>query len=286
MPGLVVHTGGIGDFILCCPSIEALARDGEIELLGNTERLDLAVAGGLAKASHALDSVGFQTLFSEPSETLRRFLSRFDRVVVWMKDDDGRIRKGIEECGVTEVEVFPGLPPHDWFRHASEYYLNCLGLEAAPPVRLAISPSEVPRDVVIHPGSGSTEKNWPVQNFLHVASRLETQGRIVTWCTGPAELESETFQLWAGALQGERLCGESLVELAGALASAKVFIGNDAGITHLAAAVGCPTVAVFASTEPQIWAPKGAHVRIAHRGNWPDAESVLAEVKAAESGRT
>ena len=54
MATLVVHTGGIGDFILCCPSIQAMGREDDIELLGNTERLELAVAGGLATASHAL----------------------------------------------------------------------------------------------------------------------------------------------------------------------------------------------------------------------------------------
>ena len=278
MATLVVHTGGIGDFILCCPSIEAMGREGDIELLGNTKRLELAVAGGLATASHALDGVEFHTIFFEASETLRRFLSRFDRVVVWMKDDDGGIRRGLQTCGVSEAAVFPGLPPNDWTRHASEYYLDCLGLGLAPPLELAISPSDVSRDVVIHPGSGSADKNWPIENFLHVASRLENQNHNVAWCTGPAERESKTFQFWSPTLKGERLCTDSLVELAGELASAKVFIGNDAGITHLAAAVGCPTVAVFASTGPKVWAPKGAHVRVAHRGNWPDAECVLGAI--------
>ena len=279
MATLVVHTGGIGDFILCCPSIQAMAREDDIELLGNTERLELAVAGGLATASHALDAVEFHTIFSEPSETLRRFLSKFERVVVWMRDDDGGILRGLQACGVQEATIFPGLPPNDWTRHASEYYLECLGLGFAPPIELLIASGEVSHDVVIHPGSGSEDKNWPIENFLNVASRLENQNRRVAWCTGPADLESETFQFWSPQLQGDRLCADSLVELAGELASAKVFIGNDAGITHLAAAVRCPTVAIFASTDPKVWAPMAMQVRVVHRGNWPDPESVLTAVE-------
>ena len=91
MAALVVHTGGIGDFILCCPTIKAMAEGGHVELLGNTERLALAVKGGLANAAHGLDNVEFQSLFTEPSKVLCNFLSRFDRVVVWMTDEDGKL---------------------------------------------------------------------------------------------------------------------------------------------------------------------------------------------------
>ena len=53
-----------------------------------------------------------------------------------------------------------------------------------------------------------------------------------------------------------------LYELACRLAGARVFIGNDSGIAHLAAAVGTPVVALFGPTDPRVWAPRGRDVRV------------------------
>jgi ADP-heptose:LPS heptosyltransferase len=58
------------------------------------------------------------------------------------------------------------------------------------------------------------------------------------------------------------ICVDDLWELACWLARARVYIGNDSGITHLAAAVGTPTLAIFRASDPTIWAPRAPHVRI------------------------
>ena len=55
----------------------------------------------------------------------------------------------------------------------------------------------------------------------------------------------------------------SLEDVADQLRHCRVFIGNDSGITHLAAAVATPVLAIFGPTDPEVWAPRGAHVRIA-----------------------
>jgi ADP-heptose:LPS heptosyltransferase len=60
---------------------------------------------------------------------------------------------------------------------------------------------------------------------------------------------------------------ENLYELACWLASARVYIGNDSGITHLAAAVGTPVVAVMGATDPAVWAPRGERVRVVSGGS-------------------
>ncbi len=56
---------------------------------------------------------------------------------------------------------------------------------------------------------------------------------------------------------------EDLYELACWLAAARIYIGNDSGPTHLAAAVGTPVVALFGPTDPAVWAPRGPRVAIA-----------------------
>ena len=55
---------------------------------------------------------------------------------------------------------------------------------------------------------------------------------------------------------------DDLYQLACWLARARIYIGNDSGITHLAAAAGAPVVALFGPTDPRVWAPRGERVRI------------------------
>jgi len=59
---------------------------------------------------------------------------------------------------------------------------------------------------------------------------------------------------------------DNLYELACWLARARLYIGNDSGITHLAAAVATPVLALFGPTDPSVWAPRGPNVRIARTG--------------------
>jgi heptosyltransferase-3 len=103
------------------------------------------------------------------------------------------------------------------------------------PPRIEVPPSPRQDFAIIHPYSSSPKKNWPLENFRQVASQLKR----VEWC--PNHIED-------------------LYELACWISTARVYIGNDSGISHLAAAVGTPVVAIFVSTDPRIWAPRGSHV--------------------------
>lgn len=268
---LVIHIGGIGDFLLSCPALPGLRGEGPVELLGRRERLQVAVDGGLAEAAHEADAVEMGTMFGTPSARLREFLGRFDRCVAWIRPGDG-VPGAIRECGIADVQAYAGLPPADWARHASAYYAECLGLEDSGPPRLVFSgEGDGPEpDVVIQPGSGGLHKNWPLENFRIVAEELARRGRGVVWCTGPAEEEMPRLE---PALPPMRL-----PELARALSRARLYIGNDSGITHLAAACGCRTVAVFGPTEPAVWAPRGENVGVVRGegGGFPDVGDVLA----------
>jgi ADP-heptose:LPS heptosyltransferase len=97
-------------------------------------------------------------------------------------------------------------------------------------------------DILIHPGSGSPKKNWP--HFAELQSRLE-RGRQM-----PMNL--------------------SLLDLMQEISRSRVFIGNDSGITHLAAYIGCPTVALFGPTDPRIWGPIGRRARVIWKSRLED----------------
>ena len=267
MRTLVVHAGGIGDFLLACPSIFRLAEDGPVELLGRPDRL--ALAASCVSAVYDIDNVDLESAFIVPSSRLRDFLARFDRAIVWMRDD-GTLLESIHGCGISDVRVFPGLPPSNWAEHASLYYLRCLGIEDAPPLRLHFERAATPHDVIIHPGSGSIRKNWPIEEFSTLARELESHGRSVTWSLGPAE-ERMRVPDPASVIRPD-----APVMMARELAAARLYIGNDSGITHLAAAIGCATVAVFGPTDPKVWAPLGPSVTIIQGKPWPPRGLVFA----------
>jgi ADP-heptose:LPS heptosyltransferase len=103
-----------------------------------------------------------------------------------------------------------------------------------------------------------------MQRFLEVAQWLRDEGcRDVIVALGPAELE----RLAGGQVEALRrdwqvLEAPPLEELAGLVARAGAMVGNDSGPSHLAAAMGCPVVAVFGPTSPAHFAPLGKEVQI------------------------
>jgi hypothetical protein len=271
---LVVHVGGIGDFLLCCPALLKVSLSGPLELLGNPDRLQLGLAAGIAQAIHDINHVGFESVFREPNHRFRQFIEPFSRAIIWMSDESGQIRESFLQSGLMDIHVFPGLPPNVWKGHASTYYLQCLGFSQTSPLQLSIDPHPLVHDLIIHPGSGGKFKNWPPNFYLDLANTLRKNNIQFTWCLGPAE---DDFPL---SPQERVIRIESLPELARILGSARLYIGNDSGITHLAAAVGCTTVAIFGPTDPQKWAPLGKQVIIIKGNPWPKPREVMAAVKS------
>jgi ADP-heptose:LPS heptosyltransferase len=183
-------------------------------------------------------------------------------------------------------------------RHAARWLaeaLEPLGLDpaAAPPVSLPSADEERQARVwqdrlpdgflALHPGSGSARKNWPAARFLAVVERLRPSE---PWLVvgGPADRTAvEPFRSRAGALVA---CDLPLRVLGALLARARVFVGNDSGVAHLASAWGAPTVALFGPTDPLAWAPDGPRVR-AVRSRTGDVDGIAVdEVVAAVQALT
>src|SRR5580700_8255853 len=97
-----------------------------------------------------------------------------------------------------------------------------------------------------------------MERFREVAASL---GVPVEWTAGPEEQLDQAVRF------------DDLYELACWLAGARAYIGNDSGIAHLAAAVGTPVVAIFLTTDPRIWSPRGNRVAVLEN---PGVEEVLA----------
>ncbi len=127
--------------------------------------------------------------------------------------------------------------------------------------------------IAIHPGSGGEQKCWPPQCFATVIEWL--------WSLNGLGRHSHSVLLLAGPADQERvhdilnsighppkpgmlkmLVDAPLLEVAQQLQQCRCYLGNDSGITHLAAMLGVPTVALFGPSDPATWHPVGPSVRV------------------------
>jgi ADP-heptose:LPS heptosyltransferase len=174
---------------------------------------------------------------------------------------------------------------HAFEGHVSDFYLATLK-ELAPCVRYGVLRGQPPAALLqealfprshpsgddradegpflcLHPGSGSDRKNWPKEDFLEVATGAFCRWRLPsTVLIGPAEQGQRAFWNEAGGTSLSVKEGLPILEVARTLRRAALYVGNDSGITHLAAAAGVPVVALFGPTDPARWAPRGVRVEV------------------------
>jgi heptosyltransferase III len=304
---LILRGGALGDFLLTLPALQALrARwpGAHVELIGYPHIARLALPGGWVQRLHALDRAGVAQLFSrrpriEPP--LSTLIADSDFVLTYLHDPDGLVRENLLGCGARQVLAQSPVDPPE---HAADHLLRPLeALTIFDAGRIpALEPDPAcaaegrawierhapgPRPLAIHPGSGSPRKNWPVERFLETARRARAEG----W--SPFALLGEADEALAPAVRtfGPELpvCeGLDLPGVAGRLAGAAAYLGNDSGISHLAAALGVPSLCLFGPTDPDRWAPRGRRVRCvrAPDGDWSalDPDLVLRGLAALTAG--
>jgi lipopolysaccharide heptosyltransferase III len=247
---LLIRPGGIGDFVLSLPALECL-QGAYTEVWAASQNLPLVrFADRTASiASSGLDMLGLPDV-TVPEGLLERLRS-FDSIVSWYGSNRTEFREAVRQLGLPFRFLAP-LPGEGGGRHAVDFYMDQARTLTGREIE-AVPHLECPRSdegfVVIQPFSGSPKKNWPLELYRQLAGRLEPRWPV-RWCAGPSEPLEDAVRI------------EDLYDLTCWLARARLYIGNDSGITHLAAAAGTPVVALFGPTDPAIWAPRGAAVRI------------------------
>ncbi|HEV2124334.1 MAG TPA: glycosyltransferase family 9 protein [Chloroflexota bacterium] len=314
-----VRAGALGDVLLGLPALSALRRrhpELKVIVVAPMPQAQLALWGGVAQEVSDFGSDALAPLFA--GGPLPSFLAGVDIAVVWLRSADevvGAFRAG----GTRTCIASPPFPPAGRSEHVAEWLAKTLqplgvtldsGWDDAPWL-------EVPQEgrartrqwkstvlgtrgyVVLHAGSGSARKNWPVEHWAAVAGHVLEQPHLglIVLC-GPAD-DGISRQL-AVVLDSRDMRGRvalasglDLEVLAGLLAGADLFLGNDSGVTHLAAAVGAPVVGVFGPTDPHVWRPRGPRVRVlggapasgrdgifAAAPRWPALHEVLAAAQS------
>jgi heptosyltransferase III len=279
---LVIRRGAIGDFILTLPALKALREahpNAQIEVLGCQHIALLAENRFYAERIRSIESALLSRFFARDAELppeLVKYFAEFDLIVSYLYDPDSifeanlrrsgarkivhgpaKIEKGshatrqlarpIEELGLSISDFAPRVYPSGEDRHRAGEFLA--GLEAPA--------------VAFHPGSGSHDKNWPLQNWIELGNHfLRNFAGSLLIVSGEAD-EDQIRQL-ESIWQNPRVRFAKhlpLPDLAAALENT-VFLGHDSGISHLAAAAGARCILLFGPTDPAVWAPLNEKTRV------------------------
>ncbi len=280
---LIIRPGAIGDTLLTLPVIEALRaryQVAHITLVGNVAVLPLALAAGIVEAVSDYGQLQWSELFSPigiHTPAMLSLLQQTDLVICWLRDSDGVVRHNLQQAGAKHFIIAAGRPGEGQHIHIIRYLMETVGL---PSGTIDLTRWQLPLKqpdgllddgkqsmVAIHPGSGGARKCWPITAFAEVIERLWQRNYSVLVLAGPADAERindlrRNLSAPAEQTMLTVLIDAPLLDVAQHLRQCQRYLGNDAGITHLAAMLGIPTVALFGPSDPTVWRPIGPGVEV------------------------
>jgi ADP-heptose:LPS heptosyltransferase len=256
---LAVHPGALGDVLLAVPALRALrAGSGAPVVLGAQAHIGALLAAlGVVDRAVAFETLGLDALFVDDPDRRPR-LPGLDRLVCWFGARDPVFTRRVTAL-VPGAVVAPSTagerpvwdhllatvepPAGDWCAPVAVPD----ALRAAGSTALVAAGCEGPRPwLVVHPGAGGPAKRWPAEAFARAITTVASRARVnVVVHVGPADAEAAAAlrrHIGAGVAW---LVNPPLPALAGVLAQATLYLGNDSGVSHLAAALGVPSLILF-----------------------------------------
>ncbi|MFH1243088.1 MAG: glycosyltransferase family 9 protein [Pseudomonadota bacterium] len=279
MKALIIRPGALGDTLMLLPALLDLTGKATITFVGRQP--GLGILKNYVHSAMDLEGLGWHRLFTERKDIHGLPVPETDLVVAFFADRDGTIRNNLNRhLPHTPAYLFPSFPSEQEQIHVARYLAGCLrsaGLPVDPDRSIkafltgglpqkASAPSRQDK-IVFHPGSGDPRKNHPPDLWLDLIGRLgqaidfQVAGSIIL--LGPAE--ESIVPLFQKGLRPARADiifspdSDTLVEI---LREAILYVGQDSGITHLAAMLGTPTIALFKETNEHQWRPLGPHVKV------------------------
>lgn len=270
---MIIHQGALGDFIAIFPAI--------CRLSGRFDRVDVVCQGqlgrlaqflGLVTRWYPLECASFSTLYTDqPDPEIKARLGRYDQVILFSSSTG--LEQSLQHIMQSRCIRIEPKPPAGQPTHITDYALQnltrCGLIRSGYPdlnrfhlTQYDEKKSRPRRDgnkILIHPGSGSKRKRWPLSQFKQIEALLAAKGFKTEFVLGPAE-EDLLGDLQDQSRKIHMLF--DLIELMQLLQTAGGYIGNDSGASHLAAFLGLPTLVIFGPADPIRWKPNGPLVEI------------------------
>ena len=298
---LVLHPGALGDVLLSVPALRRLRASEDELVLAAQPRIGTLLASLAIVDRHlAFDTLGLESLFGDDAlpERLQRLLGGA-RVVSWFASADPGFVSRLRSLAPDAVVASTTPAAATVWQHlvASVGALSRVeAVESGCREAIPLSPALVAEGrhalgaagwnglrplVMLHPGAGGATKRWPVEGFAELAGHLvDAFGVDLVVHEGPADHDAVAALSARLRVPALRLADPPLGALAGAMHHAALWIGNDSGVTHLAAAIDTPTLALFtpANLPWRPWA-RAARVQVVGTGALAraDVEAVVAE---------
>ncbi len=278
---LIIRPSALGDTLMLMPAIAQLRRSSEIVLVGRSPGIDIISP----YVTHSIDyeRSGWHRLFQEDLDVDQAFsLPDADCAVAFLGDPGGNVNRNLKShLPETSVHFFPAFPAGEADLHVALYLAQCLkkaGLSIDPekslddatrrPLLKGEYQAVLKNKIVFHPGSGGKGKNYPPDFWLQLIRVLINHLVLPPFSKpiillGPAEEELRPFFARNLRAEGiEILFAPEWKQLQSILCQAPLYVGHDSGITHLAAMLGTPTIALFKNTPVPQWRPLGPAVRV------------------------
>ena len=278
---LIIRPSALGDTLMLMPAIAQLRDSAEIVLVGRSPGIDIMSP----YVDHCIDyeRSGWHRLFLEDLDGDQAFsLPDADCAVAFLSDPNGNVNRNLKShLTETPIHFFPAFPPGEADLHVALYLAQSLekaGLPIDPEKSLEDASRRpllkgeylaVQKDrIVFHPGSGGKGKNHPPDFWLQLIGKLTSLFPSIPFSKaiillGPAEEELRPFFTRNLRVEGiEILFTPELEQLQSVLSQAPLYVGHDSGITHLAAMLGTPTIALFKNSSVQQWRPLGPAVKV------------------------
>jgi ADP-heptose:LPS heptosyltransferase len=282
---LIFHQGALGDFVLTFPALIRLKKHfTSIDAVCKPQLGELAKGLGLIDNWFSQDAARFASFFSDSIDPdVKNLLNTYDEIILFSFSED--LAQSINQTRHHPVHrISPRPKPTDNI-HVAVHLLknlarcgliaedNDLNAPEQPSFYLQHAVFYKPshsQKVLLHPGAGSKKKMWSITNFLQVERLLKSDGYRPEYIIGPADRFLRDELRMPGVRQRVVHTPENIAALIALMKTAGGYIGNDSGVSHLAAFFGLATVAVFGPSNPEMWRPIGPRVQIVrprfHRG--------------------
>jgi heptosyltransferase-3 len=300
--GVIISPGAIGDCLLMLPLAKFMKDSlqlGGVDFIGHTDYISYFPGRTCIDGIRSIDSVEFHRLFAntgelsiEDGDALVSSFMLYEWIVSFMghghRDFEDNLIFAVHCSHSAEITILPLMAETEAYNHISDFYIqefikaNHLELKPAPGnnrnILVHVHTSDIScgkkllesmgldpleKTVVIHPGSGSKEKCWHVSNFCKVAEALSREKIQVLFLLGPREEEHFDNKVVRQLSNiGKCITGLDLVEIIQIITCSDLFLGNDSGITHLSAAMGGRTLAIFGPKDVVLYKPLGPGVQV------------------------
>jgi ADP-heptose:LPS heptosyltransferase len=273
------------------PTFEAIRKyfkNARIDIMGYSSLLEIVNGRFYADTISRFDQADIAHLFTKNSNvpaSLINKLSNMDLIISFVSDKEQIMVNNLRAAGAKHVIHYEPFPSEGEYIHIIDHFLRCLNLlgvhhsNKIPKIFLNdedelfgekfLNESLVKPDkllVVMHPGSGSRQKCWPIDRYveliLWLKKEMDAQILLISGQADTGIVELLRVQVRDSIVLADQL---PLPVLAAIIKRSNLFVGNDSGITHLAAAAGTAAMSIFGPTDPGIWGPRGERVKILYK---------------------